>query len=269
MEDFCLDYDGHVEWPRGRFLDRFSEAIRRSASLYFRGGQTIWSCVEAIENRRPSLDLRQRIEDLVKRARKLYLPEPRAIQIRKQALDGNEASKRCFEALRECYEGKSRFTSINWKEHGAILAPRPAESYEARAAQICIDWLRWALKVDGPATPLVFWLMRIGNSDLLRTLGYSRSLDFFDRIRVERRETKLKQGNVIRQKWSRLRKDRLALSRSLRSERRGLHELVRQELKIIDSSETSEDARNAAAGQLAHYTHRTPEEWRRFFFRKA
>ena len=35
MEDFCLDYDGHVEWPRDRFLDRFSEAIRRSASLYF------------------------------------------------------------------------------------------------------------------------------------------------------------------------------------------------------------------------------------------
>jgi hypothetical protein len=125
--------------------------------------------------------------------------------------------------------------------------------------------------VEGPATPLVFWLMRIGNPDLLKALGYS-GIDPFARIILKRKETKLTKARAraaIRQQRSRLRKDRLALSRSLRSERRGLHELVRQELKIIDSGESSEDQRNAAAGRLLHQTGRKADEWRRFFVRNA
>jgi hypothetical protein len=217
--------------------------------------------------------LGKKIEDLVKRASKLYLPEPRALQIRKQALDGSEASERCFKALQKCCEGKSQFTSIKWEEHGDILTPRPTlrESCEARAAQICIDWLRWSLEVEGPATPLVFWLMLIGNPNLLKAFQYS-GIDPFARIRLTKKELKLAKAKAraaIRQHRSRLRKDRLALSRSLRSERQRLHERVRQELKIIDSGESTEDQRNAAAGRLVHHTGRTADGWRRFFVRKA
>jgi hypothetical protein len=110
MQGFCHKSDDRAQWPSDQFLDRFSEAIWRSASIYHRGGETLWDWVNAVENRRPSLKLRKRIEDLVKRARQLYLPEPRARHIRKQGLDGSEPSKKCFEALRECCEGKSQFT---------------------------------------------------------------------------------------------------------------------------------------------------------------
>jgi len=274
MDRFCLkSKDAHIEWPSDKFLDRFSEAIRRSASLYDRGGDTIWDCVKVLENRRRSLNLRERIEDLVGRARKLYLPEPRALQIHKQALEGSETSQKCFEALQECFEGKRQLASIKWEAHWAILTPRPTlrESCETRAAQICIDWLRWTFEVERPATPLVFWLMRIGNPDLLKALGYSR-IDPFARIRLKRKETKLTKAKAraaIRQQRSRLRKDRLALSRSLRSERHGLHEIVRQELKIIDSRNSTKNERLAATERLIQYTRRTPDEWRRFFVRKA
>jgi hypothetical protein len=158
MDRFCLQSDDrrrkdYPQWPSGQFLDHLSGAIRRSASFYDRGGPTIWSCVEAIENRRPLLKVRKRIEDLVKRARKLYLPEPRAIGIHKQALGGSEASKKCFKDLQECVEGKSQFTSIKWEKHGDILNPNPAraETCEGRAAQICIEWLRWTLEVGRPS----------------------------------------------------------------------------------------------------------------------
>lgn len=250
MEDFCLESNdprSYTQWPSDQFLDRLSGAIRCSASFYARGGPTIWSCVEAIENRRKSLKLSKTIEALVRRAAKLYSPEPRAIQIHKQALEGSEASKKCFKALQECVEGKSQFTSIKWEKHGDILNPSPArgETCEGRAAQICIEWLRWTLKVERPAAPLVFWLMQIGNPDVLNTLGYSGSINVFDRIRSKREAKTERKGNRIRQRKRRLRKKRSALSQDLRNERRRLHKLVRQELKIIDSSDSSEDRRNA------------------------
>jgi hypothetical protein len=71
--NFCLESDpprsgAPTQWPDGQFLERLSEAIRLSASLYSRGRGTIWDCVKALENRRTSLKLQKRIEDLVRRA---------------------------------------------------------------------------------------------------------------------------------------------------------------------------------------------------------
>ena len=120
---------------------------------------------------------------------------PRAIQIRNQGDNGSERAKKCFEALRKCFEGKSQFASIKWEEHCDILNPRPAlrESCEARAAQIVIDWLRWKLEVERPAAPLVVWLMQIGNPALIKRLDYLGSTDVFDNIRAENKKDRSKQ----------------------------------------------------------------------------
>ena len=255
-------------WPTTEWLDNLSAVIRRLASLHQRGGRSTWSCIGAIENRYPTLKLRKGIEALVDRAAKLR-PEPKAIIIQRQGIAGNESAKNCFEALRMCRDGKREIASVNWDEYRDILSPASNKSCKDRATQILLNWLRWKPESKRPWVPLEFWLYTIGNRDLLSKIAPPDYVSPLKTARANREKERIKKGNALRQKRHRLRKDRLALSRRLRSERNGLYELVRQELKIIDSRDSTENDRIAATAQLMRYTPRTPEQWRRFFVKKA
>jgi hypothetical protein len=130
---------GPIQWPYDKFLDDLSSDIHCLASLYDLGNKSIWSCILAIENKRTSLNLRGRIEDLVSRASKLY-QVPRAIQIQRQARAGSSNAKACFKNLQKCFKGQREIRSIDWEQHHAILAPKTSlERCETLAAQICID----------------------------------------------------------------------------------------------------------------------------------
>ena len=185
---------GLIQWPSDKDLEGLSGAIRDLASLYSRGDGSTWSCILAIQNKRPSLNLQKRIEDLVNRASKFYWKLPRAIEIKRQAKEGHEAAKACFKDLQKCSQGQAGIMSIKWDNHGTILAPSAAkgETCKDRAAQICIDWLRWSNQIDEPTSPLRFWLIGIGNLDLAKKLDYSGSTDFFDEILERRKERQAK-----------------------------------------------------------------------------
>jgi hypothetical protein len=211
LEESCRDKgddpDGRISWPTAAQLDELSANIRAFSSTLQRGGKTTWSCIKAIDKCRPSIKLGKSIEDLVDRAARLYVV-PRAIQIRTQGANGSERSRKCFAALRECFEGKSRFASIKWEEHHDILSPRPAlrESCEARAAQICIDWLVWDREIGSPALALRFWLARIDNPPLAAKLSGGTKADaVFSSVRARGKEDKRKRNDAKRQKMRRLR----------------------------------------------------------------
>jgi len=266
----CRDTGGgQTLWPDDKLLDDISTNIRALASLYKHDPETIWQCIIALQSRRKTvLKLRKSIEALVDRASN-FLSEPEAIRIQRQGIAGNESAKRCYEDLKKCRDGQSKIASVDWDQYHDILSPRSNEGCHDRATQILIDWLRWKPDSKAPWGSLDFWLLTNCNRDLLSKLVNPDSVNPFETILVDRKRNRIKQGNVIRQKKCRLRKRRLALSQRLRSERRGLHELVRHDLKIIDSCNSTENERLAAAGRLIHYTRRTPEEWRRFFVKKA
>lgn len=200
------------------------------------------------------MKLRESIEALVDRAAKLR-PEPEAITIQKHGIAGSEAAKKCFEALEKCRNGQSKIASIDWEEYREILKPRKGESSEAKAAQIVIDWPRWKPGSITRSGPLEFWLSMIGNRDLLSKLVNPDLVNPFETILADRKENKRKQGNSIRQKRHRL------LTKK--------YELVRQELEIIDSPNSTQNEREAAAKRLIHYTGRTADEWGKIFVKKA
>ena len=272
MRGMCLSKDHPLcreeIWPTTEWLENLSANTRRLASLHKRGRESIWDCIKAIENRCPSLKLRNGIEGLVNRAAK-FVREPLAITIQRQGMSGNESAKKCFEALKICRNGKSEISSVNWKQHREILKPRKDESCEAKAAQIVIDWLRWTPCSIKALAPLELWLCVNRSSELLSKVVHPDFVNPFETFLVNRKRNRIKERNSIRQKRRRLRKKRLALSRSLRSQRRQLHDLVRRELEIIESCNSTEEGPVVAARRLIHYTRRTPEEWKRFFVKKA
>jgi hypothetical protein len=244
--------NGPTQWPSDRELDELSAAIRRLASLYGKKSGSTWSRILVVQNKRPSLKLKRRIEELVGRASDLYMKLPRAIEIQRQAKEGSETAKACFADLRKCFNGQAGLASIHWDQHDKILAPRAAKGENCRdkAAQICLDWLRWDNHVGGPALSLKFWLVGMGNLRLARKLDHLGSTHFFDEVLKNRH----KKGDALRQKKHRLRKREL--------------KLVQEELGIIDSPGTPRLEREAAEKRLIDNTHYTADEWRRFFVKE-
>ena len=174
MSTLCFDREatlrpGETSWPSEPWLDELSEIIRRLSSLHQRGGKDLWSRIKAIDNRYGTLKLSAKIQKLVDRAGKLYR-EPAAIAIQRQALAGNQAAYHCFVALKRCRDGKSEIASENWSEYRETLQPRPAESCEAKAAQLVIDWLRDDRSPQKPSDHLASWLSTIGNPSLAAKL---------------------------------------------------------------------------------------------------
>ena len=197
---------GLTLWPSSSNLEKLSDVIRSVASLYDRGNGSTWSCIFAIQNKRPSLKLQKRIEGMIDRASKLYGELPRAIKIQRQAKEGSEAAKACFEDLQKCFNGQAELVSIHWERHDKTLAPRATkrESCREKAAQICIDWLRWDHEVNAPASSLRLWLIGVDNLDLAKKLDYSGSTYFFDRDSERRRQDRRKKLGGIRQRGHRL-----------------------------------------------------------------
>jgi hypothetical protein len=207
--------EGLTLWPSDKDLEELSRAIRDLASSYSRGAGSTWSCILAVQNKRPSLKLRKRVEDLVDRALKLSGKLPRAIEIHRQAMAGSEAAMSCFADLGTCFDGRAEIMSINWDMHSAILAPSAAkgESYRERAAQICIDVLRWSYTIRHPASTIMIWLMEIGNLGLAKKLDYVGSTHFYllDEILERRKEGRRKKRAALRQKKRRLKDKEIAL----------------------------------------------------------
>jgi hypothetical protein len=248
---------GQTLWPSSRDLDELSGAIRSAASLYDRGNGSTWSCILAIQNKRPSLNLQKRIEGMVDRASKLYGELPRAIEIQRQAKEGSAAAEACFKDLQKCFDGQARIMSIKWEKHDAILVPNvpKRETCRDKAAQICIDWMHWNHDVNTAALSLRFWLIDIGNLDLAKKLDYSGSTGFFDEIRERREQDRRKELGALRQREHRLRDKEI--------------KLVREEIEIIDSPQTPKFVRKAVEERLIRHTNRTADKWRRFSVKKA
>ena len=257
---------GQTSWPDDKLLDDISATIRALASLYKRDRETIWQCIIALQNRCKSVvKLRESIEALVDRAAKLR-PEPEAIRIQRQGMDGNEGARRCYEDLRKCRDRECEFASLNWNKHREILRPGKSETCEAKAAQICIDWLS---RIETPWDRLKFEIARIGNSDLALRLMSPDCATVFDNIRAEEKESRSKQLAAYRKRKSRLREKAERLREKVDQLAKKESELVRRELEIMDSADRTGDERDAAAKRLVRYTHRTPGEWRTFFVKQA
>jgi hypothetical protein len=59
-------------WPQRNLLTRLSDNIQNLAAKLRRGRKTLWSCIEAIDDRVPSLKLGKSITGMVSRAAELY-----------------------------------------------------------------------------------------------------------------------------------------------------------------------------------------------------
>jgi hypothetical protein len=183
MHTFCYDKEatlrpGEIYWPRKAWLNELSKIIRRFSSFHLRGGNELWSCVKALDNRRSALKLSGKIERLVDRAAKLR-NEPAAFAIQRQAIAGNRAAYGCFAALQRCHAGRSKILSENWEPYRAILRPPPAETCAARAEQLIADWWRDDLSPEKPWDDLALWLSTIGNPSLAAKLVGPNSPYFF------------------------------------------------------------------------------------------
>lgn len=166
MSKLCFDKEAILQpseiWPSEPWLDELSEIIWRLSSLHRRGGNDLWSCIRAIDNRYPALRLSGKIEKLVHRAGNLYR-ETAAIAIRRLAISGNQAAHYCFAALKRCHDGRSKFASEDWEQFREILQPRSGETCEAKASQILVDWLLDDQSPQKPWDPLASWLSTMGN----------------------------------------------------------------------------------------------------------
>ena len=202
---------GQTFWPSQAWLDELSECIWRLASLHRRGGKDLWTCVRAIDNRHSRLNLGGKIEKLVDRAAKLYY-EPAALAIQRQAIAGNQAAYGCFAALKRCHDGRSEIASENWSQYPEILQPRPAESCEAKAAQLVIDWLLDDLNPKKPWDCLASWY--IGNPSLAAKLMRPDSANFYALVLGSGKHIRPKVSSPMRQKKYRRRKNH-PISRSL------------------------------------------------------
>ena len=83
-------------------------------------------------------------------------------RVRKEAKEGNVAAKACFEDLQKCAWGKSEMASVDWEQYRIILAPAEGETCREKAAQICIDGLRWHHETGEPTLGLTLWLVGTG-----------------------------------------------------------------------------------------------------------
>jgi hypothetical protein len=263
---------GDVRWPGERWLSGLSEDIRILALKHKRGGNTIWSCVKAIDSRYPSLRLGKSIENMVNRAAKLC-QEPVAITIEKRAIAGSRAAQKSFHALKLFREGKCELSSVDWDEYREILTPAPGQNCQAKAAEIVMDWLRWTLGIGRDVGPLKYWIGRIGNVDLASRLMPRDSAEVYDRMREEGEKARSQKKAAVRQAIFRLRKGLSKLEDDLRSFatllRSTRYQLVQEELQTIDSVESTDRERALAATRLIHYTGRKPDAWRRFFVKIA
>ena len=205
---------GETLWPDKEFLKGLSRAIRHLASLYGRGKWSTWSCILAIQNKRPALKPRKRIEDMVDRALKLRWKLPRAIEIAKQARKGGIKAEACLADLGKCFDGRAEIMSIEWDRHSAILAPSQAkgESCRDKAAQICLDWMRFCREIGAPASTLTLWLVDIGNLPLAKKLDCSGSDNFFIKMPEMSREDRRRERAALRQKKHRLKDKDIALA---------------------------------------------------------
>jgi hypothetical protein len=220
---------GETLWPTNEFLEGLSGAIRDLASSYSRGEGSTWSCILAIQNKRPALKLRKRIEDLVDRAFKLRWKLPRALEISREANAGSEPAKACLADLEKCFDGQAGIMSIEWNKHGEILKPNRAEGESCRdkAAQICIDWLRFCYQIGAHASTLAGWLVDIGNIPLAKKLDRLVA-DVFGGIPEMEKADRRKKRAVLRQKKHRLknkgnrggRRDRAANGEDFSSKKR-------------------------------------------------
>ena len=145
---------------------------------------------------------------MVDRAAKLYWKLPRAIEIRRQAKERDAADKACFADLRKCYNGQAEIVSIDWEQHDKVLAPNAAkgETCRDKAAQICLDWMRWSYEIAAPASTLMIWLAGIGKLDLAKKLDHLGSTAFFDERLERRKKDRRKKSDQLRQQKSRLKK---------------------------------------------------------------
>ena len=267
MNGFCREKGdplgvGDIIWPGDRWLSGLSADIQILASKHKRGGNTIWTCIRAIDSRYPSLKLGNNIENMVSRAARLC-QEPLAIKA------GHRAAQKCFEALKLCREGQCGISSVNWDEYRQILAPAPNESCQARAAQTLIDWLRWNLGMNRNVAPLKYWIGRIGNLDLASRLMPRDSATAYDEMREEDEKLKSRKKAAVRQRIYRLRRKIPKLNDNCRALLRLIFRRVLEELRIIDSVESTDRERDAAATRLIRYTGRKPGAWRRFFVKIA
>jgi hypothetical protein len=78
MSKLCFDKEatllpGEI-WPSEPWLDELSQIIWRLSSLHRQGGNDLWSCIKAIDNRYRTLKLSGKIERLVDRAGKSSEP---------------------------------------------------------------------------------------------------------------------------------------------------------------------------------------------------
>ena len=180
---------------------------------YRRGGKDLWTCVRAIDNRHSRLNLGGKIEKFVDRATKLYY-EPAAFAIQRQAIAGNQVAYGCFAALKRCHDGRSEIASENWSDYPKILRPRPAESCEAKAAQLVIDWLLDDLIPKKPWDCLASWLSTIGNPSLAAKLLRPDSANFYALVFGSGKQRRRRVFSAMRQQKYRRRKNH-PISRSL------------------------------------------------------
>jgi hypothetical protein len=192
-------FSGETSWPSQEWLDELSRNIRRLSSLHRRGGQDLWSCVKAIDNRYSTLKLSRKIEKFVDRAAKLYY-EPLAIDIQRQAIAGNQRAYDCFAALKRCHDGTSKIASENWAQYNEIVQPPSVESCEVRAAQLVIDWLLDDLSPRKPWDCLASWLSTIGNPALAATLMRPDSVTFYALVFGSKTQIRRKAYSAVHQK---------------------------------------------------------------------
>ena len=260
---------GDTLWPSREWLEGISRSVNELAKLLNGERETIWKCIAALGGRHTTLlRLRNGIDKLVDRAAKFYA-EPVAIVIQKRGMAGDEAAKKCFAALKRCRDGKIEITSVNWDKYRQILNPRSNESCEAKAAQICLAWLRDDCRVDKPWLALAHWLAIIGNSDLAARLTSPNTANAFNEIRAEFKNKRSKILAAQRRKKFRLRRQLEENQKKLEEFERLEAELVREELAIIDSTDSTETQRNAAARRLIRYTEQTPDQWRKIVAKKT
>jgi hypothetical protein len=210
MNGFCREKGdplgvGDIIWPGDRWLSGLSADIQILASKHKRGGNTIWTCIIAIDSRYPSLKLGNSIENMVSRAARLC-QEPLAIKIQKQAMAGSRAAQKCFEALKLFREGKCEISSVDWDEYREILTPAPGQNCQAKAGEMVMDWLRWNLGMNRDVAPLKYWIGRIGNLDLASRLMPRDSATAYDEMREQDEKLKSRKKAVVRQRISRLRR---------------------------------------------------------------
>ncbi len=229
---------------------------------------TLWTCIKAIDGRYPNLKLGKNIENMVNRAAKLC-QEPAAITIQKQAMAGSRAAQKCFEALKLFREGKCEISSVDWDEYREILTPAPGQNCQAKAAEMVMDWLRWNLGMNRDVAPLKYWIGRIGNLDLASRLMPRDSATAYDEMREQDEKLKSRKKAVVRQRISRLRRRISKLNDNCRALLRLIFRGVLKELRIIDSVESTDREREAAAIRLLFYTGRKADTWRKFFVKIA